>query len=124
LRRVRERLTGLDPARVDEIVAVAVIIELELESWLSHGYPAQHRLVIAVASVLFAAPIAVRRRWPLGALMAWRRRLCDPGVARCEHRERPEWCAAAAVLLGYAAGAWLESRAAVTAILLGRSCSA
>jgi signal transduction histidine kinase len=119
LRRVRERLTGLDPARVDEIVAVAVIIELELESWLSHGYPAQHRLVIAVASVLFAAPIAVRRRWPLGALMACAGVCVIQALLGANIVNDLNGALLPPVLLGYAAGAWLESRAAVTAILLG-----
>jgi signal transduction histidine kinase len=66
---VRHRFAGLDRAFVDPIFAVAVTVGLELQCWLGHGVPEAHRPVTAVASVLFAAPIAVRRRWPGVALL-------------------------------------------------------
>jgi signal transduction histidine kinase len=119
VRRVRERLAGLDPVRADQIVTVAVIIELELELWLSQGYVARHRLVTAVASVLFAAPIAVRRRWPLGALTACAAVCAIQVLLGANIADDLNGALLPPVLLGYAAGAWLESRAAVTAIVLG-----
>lgn len=69
MRALRERIAVLDPARVDALFALLMIIELELEAWLNRAIPNSHRPLTAVASVFFAAPIAVRRRSPSSALL-------------------------------------------------------
>ena len=69
MRVLRERAAGLGAMRVDLIFAVVMIIELELEAWLNRGIPDSQRLVTAVASVFYAAPIAFRRRSPSFALL-------------------------------------------------------
>jgi signal transduction histidine kinase len=69
---VRPRFTrpaSLDSRWLDAILAVAIIIELELEAWLAQGTPEVHRVLTASVAVLFASPIAFRRRWPAGALV-------------------------------------------------------
>jgi hypothetical protein len=66
---VRDRFAGLDSWRVDAIFAIAITVELQLQGWLRHGVTEQQRLVTAVASVLVAAPIAVRRARPGVALV-------------------------------------------------------
>ena len=64
------RLRGrVDPVQLDAVVAVLVVIALELTVWLSSGVSTHDRIVTAVAAVAYAAPIAVRRRWPAGALV-------------------------------------------------------
>ena len=47
MRALRERVAGLDPMRVDAIFALAMIVELELEAWLSSSVPESHRLATA-----------------------------------------------------------------------------
>ncbi|MDQ6822241.1 MAG: histidine kinase [Actinomycetota bacterium] len=69
MRAVLERVAHPDQRRVDLVFAIAMILELELEYSLSGWIPQASRLVTAVACVLFAAPIAVRRDWPRIALV-------------------------------------------------------
>ncbi len=60
-------VAALDPFRIDMIVALAAIIELELQSSFGRGISDLDQLVTVAASVLYAGPIAVRRRAPPGA---------------------------------------------------------
>jgi integral membrane sensor domain MASE1 len=69
LSEVRDRLGRVDPTIVHAIVAIAVIVALELTCWLTSGVSEPDRIITAVAAVLFAAPIAVRRVWPATALV-------------------------------------------------------
>ncbi len=66
---LRARVAALDPIRVDVVVAVAATIELERESSFGHGISDMDRIVTVLACVLYAAPIAVRRRAPGLALV-------------------------------------------------------
>ena len=54
----------------DVAIAVVLACEIELEAWFSSTVPGPHKMVTAVAAVLFAAPVATRRRWPLASLTA------------------------------------------------------
>ena len=58
------RTMSSKPNALPWLLLSAVIIALEFQCWLGNGAPDAHRPVTAVASVLFAAPIAVRRVWP------------------------------------------------------------
>ena len=58
----------IDLARVDVLIAVALAIDFILEAALGPGLP--DRLATALFAVLFAAPVAVRRRWPAAAVVA------------------------------------------------------
>jgi hypothetical protein len=66
-------LRGIDRVRVDQLIELLVLIAIELEAWL--GSPSDGRVLPAVAGVLLAAAVAIRRRWPLGGilvvLVAW-----------------------------------------------------
>ena len=53
----------------DTALAVALVGALELQCWLSHGVSRHDQIVTAVASVLFAAPVAARRMAPATALV-------------------------------------------------------
>jgi signal transduction histidine kinase len=57
-------------ALIDAAVAVALAAELELEAWLSPSVPGPHRAITAAAAVLYAAPVAARRRYPVASLPA------------------------------------------------------
>jgi signal transduction histidine kinase len=58
------------PAALTALVALALAAEMELEAWLASGLPPSHRLITAVAVVLYAAPILCWRKWPGAALVA------------------------------------------------------
>jgi signal transduction histidine kinase len=118
MRALRERVAGLDPTRVDAIFALAMIVELELEAWLSSSVPGSHRLATAVASVFFAAPIAVRRRMPSVALVFC---VSVAAIQTLLGGEVLHYLGGAVVpvlALGYSAGAWLNARRSVIALLL------
>ncbi len=65
-RGLEDRLRALDLERVDQLVAVALLAENELQVWLGHQIP--NRPVAAVAVAALAGAVAVRRRWPLGSV--------------------------------------------------------
>jgi len=67
--RLLGRVSRADARLLDAVLAAVVTVALELTCWLSPGVSTHDRAVTAVAAVLFAAPIAVRRRWPAGALV-------------------------------------------------------
>ena len=118
MRALRDRL-GLDGWRLDAIFAVVMVVELQLESWLNRGIPDSHRLVTAVACVLFAAPIAIRRSRPAFALV-----LCC-AVAAIQTLVGGELISSLTgelvvlVVVAYSAGAWAARRRSVVALMLG-----
>lgn len=102
---LRRRIARLDRARIDTVAAAGIVLALELEL-RNQG---SHRLVTTVAAALFAAPIAVRRRWPGGALI-----VCS-AVAVIQAALGGQLAAANGIVLppivlAYAAGAWLDLR--------------
>jgi signal transduction histidine kinase len=114
VRALLARLGFLDRARVDVLVAAGMIValELELRSWIGGGF---HELVTALAALLFAAPLAVRRRWPGRALV-----LCA-AVAPAQsllggHLSAANGIIVPPLLLAYGAGAWLDGRRALVAL--------
>jgi signal transduction histidine kinase len=120
MRALRDRIAGLGARRLDAILAVAILIEIEVEVWLDRGTPDLHRLGTAVVAVLFAASIAVRRRWPAGALV-----FCST-VAVTQALLGGNLSASNGVLLvpvvlAYSVGAWLELRRSLVAVVLGVS---
>lgn len=121
---LRARVAALGPIRVDVIVAVAAIIELERESSFGRGISDMNRLVTVLACVLYAAPIAVRRRAPGVALV-----FCAAVAAIQTPLDGQLWSgpfsgtagdvvpALVLLVLGYGAGAWLDARRGAAAML-------
>jgi signal transduction histidine kinase len=118
MRALRERLAGLDSTRVDAIFALAMIIELELEAWLSSSVPESHRLATAIASVFFAAPIAVRRRLPSIALVFCVSVAAIQTLLGGELLHYLGGAVLPVLALGYSAGARLDARRSTIALLL------
>jgi len=58
-----------DAWQVDAAVSIVLVCALELECLFAQGVTAHDRIVTALASILFAAPVAVRRLVPDGALL-------------------------------------------------------
>lgn len=120
MRALSRLAAGLDAKRVDAVLATAILIELELEVALDHGIAPSDRLLTAVVAVLFAGTVAVRRRWPAGALVS-----CS-GVAMVQALLGLDLGAANGVLLvpvvlAYSVGAWLDLRRAVVAVIVSQS---
>ncbi len=55
-----------DRTRVDRLVAVALLIEIELQVWLGSSVP--RGAYAALAGAALASAVAVRRRWPVAAV--------------------------------------------------------
>jgi signal transduction histidine kinase len=62
----RRRVRSLDRVRVDQIVALALLIEIQLQVWIGHAAP--NRPYAALAGAALACAVAIRRRRPLAAV--------------------------------------------------------
>ena len=104
--------------RVDELVGLALALEIELQVWLSPDV--QHRVAAASAGGVLGAAVAVRRRWPLGgccpsSLVA----LTVQDALGGRVTEHALGAIPALILLFYGAGAFLPERRAWFALGLG-----
>jgi len=120
VRVLSSRIAALDARRLDAVLAVVILIELEGETWLDHGISNSHRFLTAGVAVLFAASIAHRRRWPAGALV-----FCSM-VAVIQALLGGDLSASDGVLLvpvvlAYSVGSWLDLRRGLVAMVLGVS---
>ena len=120
MRGLRARVASLEPARGDVLVALAIGLLLEIECLTSREIRGAHLLVTALASALLVAAVAFRRRRPGVALVT------ATGIAAAQSHLGGELGSTsgagvllALALLSYSAGAWLELRAALSALLLG-----
>jgi signal transduction histidine kinase len=66
LRGLLSRIRSLDRVRIDQLVALALLVEIELQVWLGHSIP--DRAYAGLVGFILAVAVAVRRRWPLGAV--------------------------------------------------------
>jgi signal transduction histidine kinase len=106
-----------DSEMLDRLVALLLLIAVEVQVWLEP--PAHGQAAAAVSGAIVSGAVAVRRRWPLGALVA--------GVGASVGADALSGPASvgglatvpAAVLGFYGAGAFLTERRARTAIALG-----
>jgi len=114
--RLRRRV---DPRAIDALLALATIAALELTCWLSPAVSSGDRTVTAVAALLQAAPIAVRRRWPSSALVVSMAVVTISTPLGGELLSNDNAYVIPALLLGYSAGAGLEARRSTIALLLG-----
>lgn len=61
-------MRDVDRVRIDQLVAVGLCLATELQVWLAGSV--HDRPQAAVAGLVLCGAVAVRRRWPLGALVA------------------------------------------------------
>ncbi len=66
VRGLSDRARDLDLVRLDQLVAVVLWVEIELQVWLGHSIPA--RLYASLAAAVLVWGVAFRRRWPLAAV--------------------------------------------------------
>ncbi len=111
---VRRLVAGIARAPVGALLALVIAVELEIEVWLGGGIPASHRTLAAVAAVLYAAPVAARRRWSAVALVA-----CGAvilGQALVGAHLDANGVLLPPVVLAYSAGARLDLRRGLVAV--------
>jgi signal transduction histidine kinase len=118
MKAIREHAARLDGRKLDAILAVAVIAELELESWLAPGIPDSRRLVTAIAAAVFAAPIAIRRSVPSFALVFCLSVAAIQTLLGGQLISGLTGDLVPLLVLGYAAGAWLDSRRSAGTLVL------
>jgi signal transduction histidine kinase len=101
------------------MLALAAITALELTCWLSPGLSNHDRTVTAIAAVLYAAPIAVRRVWPAAALVFSMAVVTVSMPFGGQLLSNDNAYVIPPLLLGYSAGAGLERRRSAVALILG-----
>jgi signal transduction histidine kinase len=116
---VRDRLGGVNRRFVDGVAALTAIVAIELTCWLTPGVSTSDRLVTAIAAVLFAAPIAVRRVWPAVALVISLAVVTVSMPFGSQLLSNDNAYVIPVLVLGYSAGAWLDARRSVVALSLG-----
>jgi signal transduction histidine kinase len=116
---VRDRLGAADRRIIDASLALAAVVALELTCWLTSGISTSDRVVTTVAAVLFAAPLAVRRVWPAFALVFSLAVVPVSMPLGSQLLSNDNAYVIPVLLLGYSAGAWLDTRRSVVALGLG-----
>jgi signal transduction histidine kinase len=111
----------LDLRWVDRLFAAVLAVDFVLEALLADGVPNSRRVVTALFAVPFAAPVALRRRSPAGALtaagvIAVIQQLLHGQLFATLPSESAELVP---ILCAYGAGAWLELKPAAMALLTG-----
>jgi signal transduction histidine kinase len=106
-----ERIRGLDPVRVDYVVAVIVLIGFELNALTAVGGHARWAVVVLGSSI--AVGVATRRRWTLQALTL----VCVAVVigkllGTMQQGGGKPFALVGVLLLFYGAGAYLDGRRA------------
>jgi signal transduction histidine kinase len=66
VRLPRLRSFGIDPVKLDRVLAIVLVVAGELEAWVGN-LSEQQRLVVAISGPLMAATVAFRRRYPAAA---------------------------------------------------------
>jgi signal transduction histidine kinase len=60
------RARAFERVRIDQLVAVALLIAIELQVWLGHAV--HNRVFVSLVGVALAWAVSARRRWPLAAV--------------------------------------------------------
>ncbi|MDQ2896156.1 MAG: sensor histidine kinase [Actinomycetota bacterium] len=116
-RRLLARFRRFDQVQVDELLALALLVEIELQVWLS---PYVHdRVPSAVGGLALSAAVAVRRRWPFGAVLVAVVAVMAQEALGGRVTQHTVGALLALILVMYSAGALLGERRAWLALGLG-----
>ena len=103
----RIRVPNLE--RVDQLVAVALLVESELQVWLGSAVADRPRAAVGTAAL--AVAVAVRRRWPLGAASVFPAVLVEGMVFGGRSSQGPTaGVIVAGLMLWYGLGAFAQPR--------------
>ncbi|HEY2771646.1 MAG TPA: sensor histidine kinase [Solirubrobacteraceae bacterium] len=120
LSRARGKISWIrrfDRVRVDQLVALALLVEIELQVWLSPYI--QHRVPSAMGGLALSGAVAVRRRWPFGAVLVAAVAVVAQEALGGRVTQHTTGALIALVLVFYTAGALLGKRRAWLALGLG-----
>ncbi|MGO9793503.1 MAG: sensor histidine kinase [Solirubrobacteraceae bacterium] len=107
----------MDWVRVDQLLALGLLAEIELQVWLSTGIP--ERPAASVGGVVIALSVAFRRRWPLrGMLVLLAVLLARTFVGGGAGMHQPVGVMPALILLVYGMGAFAPPRRSQWALAL------
>lgn len=106
---------GFDRARVDHIVAALLGVATQLQVWLSSAI--HDRVAAAVAGLVLCAAVGARRRRPLAAACAGVVSVSAEAAFGGALVQHSVTALPAGILLFYGAGAFLEHRLALTALI-------
>jgi signal transduction histidine kinase len=105
----RRRSRGIDWVRVDQLVALALLAEIELQVWLAAGV--QDRPAKAVGGVVIALAVAFRRRWPLRGMLVLLAVLMDRTlIGDTGASQQPVGLMPSLILMVYGIGAFAPPR--------------
>jgi signal transduction histidine kinase len=121
-RRPSARFRRFDAVRVDELLGVGLLAEIELQVWLSPYIHA--RVPSAIGGVALSAAVAVRRRRPFVAVLAAGVAVVAQEALGGRVTQHTAGALLALFLVFYAAGALLEERPAWLTLGLGFAASA
>ncbi|HEV2943890.1 MAG TPA: sensor histidine kinase [Solirubrobacteraceae bacterium] len=111
------RIRGFDRVRVDELIGFVLLIEIELQVWLSPYV--HHRAPAALGGVGLSVAVAARRRWPFAAVIAGVGSVAGQDVFGGHLTHHALGAIPAGVLIFYGAGAFLAARRSRSALGLG-----
>jgi signal transduction histidine kinase len=116
-RKLSAEIRGFDRARVDELIGLLLLIEIELQVWLSPYV--HHRVPAALGGVALSVAVAVRRRWPLGAVLLGVGAVAGQDIFGGHLTEHALGAIPAGIMVFYGAGAFLPAWRARSALALG-----
>ena len=114
---LRQRLRGTDRGRVDRSVALVMVTGTELQMWF--GAQVHDRVAASIAGAVVCGCVGVRRRWPSAALLVGVGATAVEAALGGAFVQGATAAIPAAILLFYAAGAFLPTRSARGALLIG-----
>ena len=117
LRRQYARLRLLDPRRVDALIGLALLVEMELQVWLNPLVT--HRIPAAWGGAVLSAAVAARRRWPLGATIVSMLALVGQDLLGGRLTQHALGAIPAGIMVFYAIGAFLPELRSRLALAIG-----
>ena len=120
-RKVFTGVRSVDRVRVDELAGLVLLVGIELQVWL--GSSVQHQAAAAVVGVVLSVGVAVRRRWPLEAMLVSLAAVCALTAVGGRLSHAPA-VLLAVILIVYGAGAFLPGRRAWLALAVAMLGSA
>ncbi|HEV2975773.1 MAG TPA: sensor histidine kinase [Solirubrobacteraceae bacterium] len=102
---------------MDELVGLVLLIEIELQVWLSPYV--HHRVPAALGGVGLSVAVAMRRRWPFAAVLVGAGAVAGQDVFGGRLTHHALGAIPAGVLIFYGAGAFLAARRSRAALGLG-----
>jgi signal transduction histidine kinase len=116
MRRAVSRLGRWEPASLDRLAAAVLLFAIEAQIWLT---PAQAgRTASAVGGVGVATAVAVRRRWPLGAVVLGLGSILVTDAVGGSVAQSAVATVPAGAMITYGAGAFVTPRRALLGVAL------